>query len=92
MSDAPSLSLPTHADASRIAEAAKRLGYTVSRSAASPRNRSAYVFCDGLKVRVADHADPRGRHVDIDVHIGDAARPGSVTAGEAIKILRRNQR
>jgi hypothetical protein len=82
-------SFPTHAIASRIAEAAKDMGYKVRRSAAGPKWRSAYVFCDAIKVRVADH--PNNDMPDIDVHVGDA-RPGAVDWQTAVEWLRGKQR
>lgn len=80
------ITFSTHATASRIAEAARGMGYQVRRSAASPMWRSAYVFCDGIKVRVADH--PNDDVPDIDVHVDGAERPGSVSCEKAIEWLR----
>jgi hypothetical protein len=76
---------PTHTIASYIAEAARDMGYRVRRSAASPMWRTAYVFCNDIKVRVADH--PNSDMPDIDVHT-DQPRPGSVTCEQAIEWLR----
>jgi hypothetical protein len=76
---------PTHAIASKIAEAGRAMGFKVERSAASAFSRSAYVFCDGVKVRVADH--PTSKWVDIDVHT-DEPRPGSTDCETAIEWLK----
>lgn len=76
---------PTHEIASRIAAAARQMGFKVSRSAAGPESRSTYVYCDKIKIRVADH--PTKKMPDIDVHI-DEPRPGSTTCAQAIEWLR----
>lgn len=76
---------PTHAIASRIAEEAKKMGFEVRRSAASQLHRSAYVFCNGIKVRIADH--PNNEMPDIDVHVDDP-RAGSVSWETAVEWLR----
>jgi hypothetical protein len=79
---------PTHAVASRIAEAARTMGYEVSRSAGGPSSRSAYVFCNWLKVRIADHpAARRERRLALDVYVGEPRR-GAVSSREAIGWLR----
>lgn len=78
-------SFPTHETASRIAEAARDMGYRVRRSAASAMWRTAYVFCGDIKVRVADH--PNSEMPDIDVHVGEP-RPGAVDCNQAIEWLR----
>lgn len=80
---------PSHAIARKIALAARSMRYTkVSRSAAGPQSRSAYVFCDGIKIRVADHQTDE--FVNMDVHTETScARPGSVSVREAIRWLRK---
>lgn len=72
---------PTHDAASRIARAARRLGFRVSRDAASGYSRSAYVTvhqkkAKSIRVRISDHQQGRA-WVDIDVHVGEP-RPGAV--------------
>jgi hypothetical protein len=76
---------PTHEIASRIAAEARLMGFAVRRSAASPMWRTAYVFCNEIKVRIADH--PNQEIPDIDVHV-DEPRPGSVDCDKAIEWLR----
>lgn len=76
---------PTHAAASQIADLARSLGYKVARKAASPYSRSAYVFFEGLCIRVADHPTTKSVHIDVYV---DEPRPGAVTLAEALKVIR----
>ena len=86
--NAPSLvgTVATHAIASKIYEAARKMGFKkVRRSAASPMNRTVYVFCDDVKVRIADH--PNKAWNDIDVHT-DNPRPLSTDWQTAIEWLR----
>jgi hypothetical protein len=78
-------SFPTHAAASKITAAARRMGYVVSRHAGGPSSRSAYVMCGKITVRIADH--PTDKRIDIDVHT-DLPRAGSVTTDKAIEWLR----
>ena len=86
VAELPRATFPNHAAASRIAEAAREMGYRVRRSAADPASGSTYVYCNEIKVRVANH--PASRAVDIDVHADDHPRPGSVCADTAIEWLK----
>lgn len=76
---------PTAAIAAKIVDALKAMGYNPKRSSASAFNRSMYVLCGGLKIRVADH--PNKKCVDIDVHV-DQSRIGSVDYKTAINMLK----
>ncbi len=84
---APYHEFPTHFAAGRIADVARRWGFSVKRGAGGPGSRSAYVYCDGLKIRIADHPPgKRERRLFLDVAIG-VDRPGSVSPRTAVKLV-----
>lgn len=92
MNETPlSIMFPTHDAARRIAQAAKKLGFRVTRDAASANSRSAYVVvhrksAKNIRVRCADH--PQGRAwTDIDVHVGEP-RAGAIDWQAAIECLK----
>lgn len=88
MSGLAKFTFPIHAAASQIAEHAKRLGCRVERSAASGFSRSAYVFADDIKIRIADHPPGKRRRFDIDVDPA-GERVGAVLPDRVIRVLRR---
>lgn len=82
-------SFPTNDAARRIAAAAKRMGFRVTRDAGGPQSRSFYVTVHrksgkSIKIRCGDH--PATQPVDIDVHVGDP-RPGAVEWTRAVEWL-----
>jgi hypothetical protein len=83
----PIVEFPNHLWAGRIADVAKRWGFSVRRGAGGHQSRSAYVYCNGLKIRVADHPpSKRERRLFLDVAVG-IERPGAVAPRTAIKLV-----
>lgn len=72
-----------------IATAARGMGYRVTFSLHRATN-SAYLFCNGIKIRVGNHGPSiKDRSLILDVHLGDNnKRPGAISADEAIAWLR----